>query len=142
MKTIGTGQLSWPANERISDRYGVIRLYNNASPNLPYQDGGAPIDYDGLIGQKGSLIATIIETRDSEHIGDLFHGFFPVTPNVGEQIDLGDGEFFTDEQDGIEYFGLRPDDGRNVFWLTPQNLYRAHQQTVKVTFVPRNQEPR
>jgi hypothetical protein len=86
-------------------------------------------------GQKGKLIAEVIATRKSSHIGDLFHGFFPTTPNIGEEIELGEGTLFYEPG---EYFavGLKPDDNRETFWLIPQNLYRVHEQTVKLFFLP------
>ncbi|MGI9293455.1 MAG: hypothetical protein ACR2PS_05680 [Pseudomonadales bacterium] len=133
MHTIGTGQLNWPRCERIGDRYGAIRLYQNASPNID-GDPGEPMDIDSILGKRGKLVATVLETRESEHIGDFFHGFFPTTPDIGEVIEFGDGEFFKETIDGIEYIGLRPADGRNAFWMNPESLYRAHQQTVRLDF--------
>jgi hypothetical protein len=86
------------------------------------------------LGQRGRLVAEVLATRPSTHPGDLFHGWHPTTPEVGERIQLGVGTLFFEEL--WEVAGLRPDDGRETFWLDPPALYRAHEQTVRLVFEP------
>lgn len=130
---LGTGRLSWPRFERVGDRYGTVMLMADGDsftePSRYVRPNNAPV------GQRGTLVAEVLEARESTHIGDLFRGFFPETPEVGERIILGEGTFFTEETDfGALLLGLRPDDGRDSDWLDPPKLYRAHEQTVRLTF--------
>jgi hypothetical protein len=101
-------------------------------------DGDSMTEFSGyvefdqaLAGQRGSLVVEVLETRESTHIGDLFRGFFPSTPQVGEVIRLGSGAVFV-EPGEISTIGLLPDDHRTSDWLDPQALYRAHEQTVRL----------
>jgi hypothetical protein len=131
---LGTGRLTWPSVERVGDRYGVVMLMADGDPMTEtshyINPSEPPID------RRGSLVAEVLETRDSTHIGDLFRGFFPETPEVGEQIVLGEGTFFTEGTGyGAVTMGLAPDDGRDSDWLDPSQLYRAHEQTVRLFFV-------
>lgn len=121
---LGTGVLNWDRGERVSDRYGSVKLY------LSTKSDETLLSYQGEVGQKGRLIASVIENRKSNHIGDFFHGFFPEKPEVGELIVLGEGVLFL-ENNAV---GLKPDDGREIFWLDPKMLYRAHFQTVELYF--------
>lgn len=132
---LGIGRLSWPRGERVSDRYGVVLLMADgdsfAEPSQYIRPAHRPV------GQRGTLVAEALETRESTHIGDLFRGLFPETPAVGERIILGSGTFFTEDTDwGALLMGLSPDDGRHSDWLDPKALYRAHEQTVRLTFEP------
>jgi hypothetical protein len=130
MIVLGEGRLSWQRTERISDRYGaVILMHDGDSWTEP--SGYAVFD-PALTGRRGTLVAEVLETRESTHIGDLFHGFSPTTPAVGEQIRLGSGTVFVEYVNDIWTIGLRPRDGRDVFWLAPNALYRAHEQTVRL----------
>ena len=129
---IGTGVLSWPRNERVSDRYGTVMLqseFSDASDNF------IPLD-ESQDGKHGRLIAEVKETRQSPHIGDLFRGIRPVVPAVGDVIELGRGTLFFDQCDGFRSVGLKPADGRKSDWLDPHQLYRAVHQTVALCFVP------
>jgi hypothetical protein len=117
MTLLGTGRLTWNRGERITDRYGAIYLLADGD-SLSEGTNIAHIRvFDPLLGKHGKLIAEVIETRESTHIGDLFHGFAPVTPDVGENIVLGEGTLFTEtETDGKTTWsmvGLKPDDGRD-----------------------------
>ena len=76
----------------------------------------------------------MLEARKSEHVGDLFRGFFPETPEVGEEIILGEGSVFYMQEDDRIYIGLKPNDGRKKDWLDPKKLYRAHAQYVELYF--------
>lgn len=129
---IGTGVLNWNSIERIGDRYGVIFL----ADSLPCRRSNLVVD-PALVGQSGRLVAKILENRKSEHIGDLFHRVFPRTPEVGAEIELGNGEFLieTDQQLGL-VVGLRPHDGRESLWLDIRGLYDCHEQTVELSFEP------
>lgn len=140
MIELGTGQLNWCATERRSDRYGTVGLWVDANPAIPdSKQERIPWNdeiYDA-VGRFGYLYAYVIETRPSEHIGDLYHGIFPEEPEVDERIDLGPGELITvpaDNPNAPPYVGLRPQDDRETWWLHPHSLYRLHQQTVRLCF--------
>ena len=53
---------------------------------------------------------------------------------------LGTGTLFlnTVSEGGTTYhnIGLSPDDGRTKDWMNPRSLYRCHEQTVRLIFVP------
>ena len=124
MEELGTGVLDWEKGERISDRYGMVKLFDKPSPPQ------TPIKLQRLMERHGRLVAVVREARDSPHIGDLFHRVFPSKPKVGERIVLGGGTLFF-ENDGV---GLMPDDGRETLWLEIRALYRLHNQTVTLFF--------
>lgn len=134
---LGTGPLTWNSTERKSDRYGSVFLH----PTSTHEEYLEKVDFDPRIckahaGKKGKLVAEVTGTRESSHIGDLFHQIFPEIPEVGEEIELGSGELFYELQNGKWHaVGLRPDDRRSEFWLNPKKLYRAHEQSVKLWFV-------
>ena len=117
---LGKGVLTWYPGERKSDRYGAVWLMKN---------DGNKVELRSVEGF-GELWALVKETRESHHIGDLFRGFVPTTPEVGEKIKLGKGMIF------LEDFavGLTPEDGRGADWLDPKALYRVHDQTVELYF--------
>lgn len=130
MELIGTGILNWPREERVFDRYGVVALWPRGN-----EDGTPlPMDIVPLEGIRGYLIAKVLEVRQSHHIGDLFRGFFPTTPEFGEEIVLGEGVVFYEVHDDRTFIGLKPEDGRKKDWLDPKKLYRAHQQYVELHF--------
>lgn len=127
---IGVGRLTWRRGERVSDRYGTVFLMPSGDSMYPPKATLPLIRTAG----KGKLVAEVTETRQSTHIGDLFHGYFPVTPKVGEEIELGEGElFYEDDPEVGDQVGLLPDD-EDGHWLNPPALYRAHEQTVKLYF--------
>lgn len=122
---LGIGRLNWRRHERISDRYGSICLMHEKDEvtfDLP--------KYNGF----GKLVAIIKENRESTHIGDLFHGFFPKKSEIGERIELGEGEIFYDRDEYGDMVGLMPKDNRSTFWLNPEALYKCHEQTVELYF--------
>jgi len=134
MIELGTGQLTWNTFERRTDRYGSVALMDDAKPGgsgkqIQWAEGAAE-----MAGAFGYLVAYVIETRKSDHIGDLFRGIAPEKPEVDEVIELGPGELFFEEMDGTLYVGLTPLDGRPNDWLDPHDLYRLHQQTVRLAF--------
>lgn len=128
--TLGEGVLNWSRGERIGDRYGAIHL--SSTP------GGE--DYatwqDAPAGTRGTLVAHVLQTRQSSHTGDLFRGIGPSTPEAGEEITLGTGTLFTEMDDGVPRIGVEPDDGRETDWMDPAALYRCHSQTVRLEFRP------
>jgi len=137
--TIGEGVLTWRRRERIFDRYGAVSLMAEGGNSL-----AASVQYVTLEraaeGQRGRLEAHVLATRQSTHVGDLFRHFSPSTPEVGEVVCLGGpGTLFFEQHDDDDpsYWavGLRPDDDREVDWLDPRALYRAHEQTVRLVFV-------
>lgn len=129
---IGTGILTWDKNERISDRYGSVWLMNSGN-SLSEGIDVAKINLDkSLIGKHVKLMAEIVETRQSTHVGDLFRGIYPRTPKVGDLIVLGEGELFSKYNDDHTIIGLKPRDGRDRDWLNPRSLYDCHEQTVKL----------
>jgi hypothetical protein len=136
---IGEGVLTWHPHERQTDRYGAVFLMTGGD-SLHELSGYVPIPDDAPVGLPGRLVAEVTATRQSTHIGDLFRGLYPQTPEVGERIVLGEGRLFchTVEREHshpvIEAVGLAPEDDRDTDWLDPQALYRAHEQTVRLVF--------
>lgn len=122
---IGTGVLNWPANERRSDRYGLIGLLPDVASSEFLK-----LDIGAIAGRRGKLIAQVVEARQSTHIGDLFRAIFPSTPDVGEEIELGEGILFSHGT----YVGVYPRDTTQGDWMDPRKLYRAHEQTVRLVF--------
>ncbi len=127
---LGRGIFNWPRTERVSDRYGLVGLYED--------DKAFRISEDCRkhLGKRGRLVAVILETRQSGHIGDFFRGIFPSTPNVGDKFTLGEGTLFETVIGGGWFYGLKPDEERESDWLDPHILYRCHDQTVELTFEP------
>jgi len=131
LNLIGTGILNWPRKERVHDRYGLVALW----PRDDEMGAPIPMDIHPLDGVRGQLIAKVLEAKESTHIGDLFREIYPVTPEVGEEIVLGEGVvFYEAHEDGEVFIGLKPDDGRANDWLDPKMLYRAHAQYVELYF--------
>lgn len=122
---IGMGKLNWRRHERVGDRYGSICLM--------HEEGEGTFDLPKFQGY-GKLIAEIITNRESMHIGDMFHGFFPTKPEIGEIIELGEGTIFYDRDEYGDMVGLKPKDDRDTLWLNPKALYRCHEQTVDLYF--------
>ncbi len=121
---LGTGILNWNKSERVSDRYGAVFLDTDL-----HADAITP-----LLGKKGKLICEVLETRASNHIGDLSRGISPSTPKVGDTIELGEGILFTEGSLNNLVVGLKPEDERATDWLNPHKLYNVHAQTVNLFF--------
>lgn len=133
---LGFGVLTWNRSERISDRYGYVALMPEGGNSIASEDY-LPLNTDGIErefggGKKCQLVADVIEARESTHIGDLFHGFVPTKPDVGERIVLGQGMLSLVPDNGGMMVGLMPFDDRRHFWLDPPMLYRAHEQSVRL----------
>jgi hypothetical protein len=136
---IGEGVLTWHPYERRTDRYGTVFLMTSGD-SLHEPSGYVPIPDDAPLGLPGRLVAEVTATRQSTHVGDLFRGLHPQTPDVVERIVLGEGRLFChtvesgDPYPAIEAVGLAPEDDRDTDWLDPRALYRAHEQTVRLVF--------
>ena len=141
MIVVGQGVLTWPSVERISDRYGTVGLMAEGSNSWTAGDPGWVDVHRALPeGRRGRLQALVLTTRKSNHIGDFFRSLYPSTPEVGDVIVLGDGTVFhgwaRDAHGDGALVGLVPDDSRDTDWLDPAQLYRAHEQTVELQFIP------
>ena len=134
---LGEGVLCWARQERQSDRYGAVALLEGEDSCRAHA-----LNHRDLEGTPGRLLAEGLETRPSPHVGDGWHRVGPATPERGEQVELGEGFLFFEEpaghraEDGGHTVGLRPPDGRKHLWLDVGALYRMHNQTVRLTFVP------
>jgi hypothetical protein len=135
--TIGKGILTWDKSERVSDRYGYVWLMDYGD-SLSATHKAAPITGKKLNGKFGTLTARVLETRESTHIGDLFHRVYPRTPQKGAEIKLGEGYLCFDEDEDHESVGLKPADRRDTMWLNIRSLYDVHEQTVELIFTPQN----
>jgi hypothetical protein len=147
------GIFTWNADERRSNRYGGFFLGDsnyNESRFCPdaYCD---PDNLEQFQEQKVKITATVVETADSGHMGDMFL-FLPETPDqhikpsrpdVGEVVVVGVGTLlvrYYEEGVGKKAFFLKPSDGRNKFWIDPRVLYRLHDQTVTISIEPTEEE--
>jgi hypothetical protein len=130
---VGRGIFGWPAAERRSDRYGAFLLTGDTyNEEGVYSKVGWLGDIAALAGKRCAVKVTVLESRKSGHIGDMFRGIFPRQPEVGAEFDLGTGEFFAETCDGYTGYGLKPDDGRRTDWFDPEILYQLHDQTVEI----------
>ncbi len=132
---IAHGVFTWHGAERRSDRYGTFAIDTTPYNNTITVPAMVDPTVESLEGERVQIQVEVVEARDSGHIGDLFRGIFPTTPEVGTVIDLGEGVLFIERNDwsvGGMMFGLLPDDDREVDWFDPHKLYRLHDQTVKV----------
>lgn len=137
---LGVGVLTWDASERRTDRYGSVWLMeegeNSLKPGCPIS---LVIERKYFNGKRGEIRAYITATRESTHIGDLYHAIFPETPDVGDEFILGQGELFFDTAPhGGVHVGVKPIDGRSSQWMNMKNLYRCHEQSVQLWFIPHN----
>jgi len=122
---IGRGVLTWNKLERISDRYGTVWLHQDGTEE-------APVELHIPKG-RGTLVALVIDARESDHIGDLFRHIYPVTPKTGDRLELGTGEAFAEKKGRSPLsIGVKPDDGRKNDWLDPEKLYRCHNSLVEL----------
>lgn len=127
---IGQGILTWNAEERRSDRYGQIFLMKSGNSFTE----GTPsycqlIINNSIKGVVCELYAEVLESRQSTHIGDLFHQIFPIKPNVGDKIHLGIGYLSIEKN---TFLRLKPIDGRDYLCMDIRGLYNAHEQTVNL----------
>ena len=139
-RLLGEGALTWSRAERVGDRYGAVYLIEDNQNSLTAGPARSLIDAGNAsvyVGQRGDLLASVTKTRKSTHIGDMFHGIAPRTPEIGQLIKLGTGRFFTEPapDSGVQV-GVAPDDNRETLWLDLRALYDAHEQTVMLIFHP------
>ena len=135
---IGTGRLTWTRGERVSDRYGYVYLLKKGDSLTDYPDDIVELRVpQGLLGRPATLVAVVLEVRESTHIGDLFHNVLPRTPQVGDRFVLGSGILSIKEYTvGLVGVGLEPADGREDLWLSVRALYDCHEQTVDLFVEP------
>jgi hypothetical protein len=137
---LGSRALSWPRTERVYDRYGLVGLYDKNSKDEVIS--AAPVWHmetiSANIEKPGAIVAKVIQTRKSSHVGDLFRNIHPTMPAIDEEILLGEGRLIQTVQDEVYLVGLFPDDERKTDWLNPNALYRAHEQTVELYFIPKS----
>ncbi len=132
---VAKGVFTWDGSERRSDRYGTFAIARSSYDETATAEATVDPAVKKLEGSRIKITIEVNEIRESGHIGDLFRGISPSTPEVGEVIELGEGELFIEGSDwpvGRMMFGLLPDDGRDADWLDPYKLYRLHDQTVSV----------
>lgn len=136
--SLGIGTLTWARAERVSDRYGTVYLIKDGLDSFSSEPAHSFVNVrPEILGQSGELLAVVKATRKSTHIGDLFHGIAPRTPEVGQIIVLGKGQLFREPApEGGHQVGVRPSDGRDALWLNMRSIYDAHEQTVELFFHP------
>lgn len=136
MDILGKGIFTWSPEERRSDRYGAFLLENtNYDTDASYSPVLNQDVFAKYKGKKVKLVAHILETRKSGHIGDAYLKILPSTPDVDAKIEIGNGIFDAEPQSWSHFkkqFVLKPSDGRNMFWINPEILYRLHDQTVEI----------
>jgi hypothetical protein len=136
LKLLGMGIFSWETFERRSNRYGSFCLSaNNYECNVTCQNYISLNVAREYIGKKVKLIAKVIASRNSGHIGDLALKIFPTRPNVGDLIEIGVGEFILESIPiGMKdcSISILPNDGRKIFLIDPRKFYMLHDQTVEI----------
>jgi hypothetical protein len=126
---IGEGHLTWDSMERVSDRYGTVKLMDNYNLPLPLHS------FEGY----GTLRARVGTNRGiSLHMGDPVRGFVPPrqmadVPAEGSLHVLGTGFIFYGGYEDWPTVGVRPADGREIDWLDPGVLYLLSEQEVTLT---------
>jgi hypothetical protein len=135
MELLGYGVFSWGADERRSNRYGSFNL---CSKSYEGQTSAKTPEHTSelrrLDHKRVKLMVRIIETRKSEHVGDLALGIKPTTPEVGQEFILGVGilQLESCPWDSLPSISLVPKDGRAELWYDPRILYQIHHQTVEL----------
>lgn len=133
---LGTGPLNWDRGERVSNRYGFVSFQESDSWDKPI----APWTLDTallrqLAGTRGRLVAKIVTSRASTHMGDIVLGAFPRQRPKGTRLVLGEGllRIGRAEGEGSLRFGVEPAGGATP-WMNVRALYDAHENVVQVTF--------
>ena len=126
---LGVGSFGWTREERVSNRYGSFFIY----------PGFKRPTVERFCGKRGKIVAVVTKTNVQHHIGDLFLDIYPVMPEVGERIEIGEGELFIDEvatgDTEIVNIGLKPEgEAWTTPWLHVKSLYRAIDQIVEIYF--------
>lgn len=121
---LGTGKFTWDSAERRTNRYGSFTLV----------DGVEIFDSTIFLNKMVKISCEVLETRKSSHMGDIFLGIYPSTPKVGDVIELGTGIFDIQNSTWNEEcpdFFLKNEERREL-WIDPVQLYKVHDQTVRV----------
>jgi hypothetical protein len=129
---IGTGVLTWNSAERITDRYGSVALMPDGQTSRSGERPYLPIS---AVSGRGRLVAVVLESRTSTHIGDLFRDIYPSRTAAGSKILLNKrvGTVFLEDSRGQISIGVRPDDQQQCAdWLDPHQLYRVHEHLVEL----------
>lgn len=126
------GDFSWPGKERVTDRYGSFFVCECESK-------AAEDSVKLLKGNRVNVKAEVVSVQKCHHIGDLFHGFGHTVPEEGEIVDLGVGLLGIEKCDDVFAVVIKPDDGREDFWIDPMAMYRLCQQRVRV-FIEETEE--
>lgn len=140
MIKLGSGMLTWDGQERRTSRYGTINLTKTpfaGEAQVPWELDEETVGL--LSGVQGVLVARVIETRESSHVGHHSRGLYPSTPGAGDEIELGYGRIMlvpcTGDW-GSPGIALLPLDRRHFDLMDPRALYRVHEQTVDLYFNP------
>lgn len=122
MLLIGTGILNWNREERQSDRYGSIFLYDIQNEE----------EFSKIKKAKGqgSLVVEVVNVRPIAHVGDFQRGIKPGGSKKGLTLTLGSGKLFYKN----ECVGVEPIKARGSDWMDPKKLYQVHNQEVKLYF--------
>lgn len=145
---LATGVLAWDNSERVGDRYGAVFVNDSPTRFPDERREGVEVDVDRSAikeweDEYGTLVAEVVEGRESAHIGDIFHGLRQEEiPSTGETHELGTGRLFVERGDWApradyeEPIGIDPEDGSETHWLDVDALYHLHDSTVRLLFLP------
>ncbi len=138
---IGSGMFMWDRIERTSSRYGVVYLttqnwFQTAISNSNWN----PETAKNLVGKKVKITCKVLENRKAEHYGDLFLKLTPTTPEVGETVVLGVGQFNLRKTEDSIGVSLVPSDGREKYFFEPKILYHLIEQTVEMSVEETDEE--
>jgi hypothetical protein len=139
--SIGTGVLTWSGCERVSDRYGFVFLMHDGETSLTKgKVYPVPLSSEPKDGEYGVLVARIVETRKSTHVGDLFRRVFPRETESGKRLVLGHGQLVRRHDSGFTHIGICPrgaDKEESVTtWMDVRALYDCHEHLVELIFIP------
>ena len=135
MKLLGYGVFSWGAEERRTNRYGSFNMCGESyKGEKPGKSPELTKELRRLDHRRVKLMAKVIETRTSGHLGDMALRISPTTPEVGQEILLGVGilQIESCSWDFLPSIALVPKDRRTEMWIDPRILYQLHDQTVEI----------
>ena len=130
---VGRGIFTWNKSEWVSDRYGSCWLMEDGGTSVSATHKAAEMRFPPE-GQKGRLIAKVIEPRESTHIGDFFRGLVPKTPKAGDVFILGVGKSFTETENWAASIGVEPEVERHNDWMDPKAVYNIHESLVELVW--------
>lgn len=126
---LAEGELNWNRIERVSDRYGTVRIF------VPSTESPASQIKRKYLGQHGTLVVKVVEPRESTHCGDWARNIRPKTPERNDIFVLGTGTLFMEENNHYEDIGVKPDSGKQSDWLNPYALYNVHESVVRLIWI-------